>query len=87
VGYPQQLRVLLGMAKLLGGITLIVAGLLTLEGVRVRGVHIRVDSGGDRTLSAQRRRGSLFSAHTASPSVCLIFHAAGKWAAGAQEGN
>jgi hypothetical protein len=31
VGYPQQLRVLLGMAKLLGGITLIVPGLLTLK--------------------------------------------------------
>jgi uncharacterized membrane protein YphA (DoxX/SURF4 family) len=31
VGYPQQLRVLLGIAKLLGGITLIVPGLLTLK--------------------------------------------------------
>jgi uncharacterized membrane protein YphA (DoxX/SURF4 family) len=31
VGYPQQLRVLLGIAKLLGGITIIVPGLLTLK--------------------------------------------------------
>ena len=31
LGYPQQLRVLLGIAKLLGGITLIVPGLLTLK--------------------------------------------------------
>jgi len=31
VGYPQQLRVLLGIAKLLGGITLIVPGRLTLK--------------------------------------------------------
>ena len=31
VGYRQQLRVLLGMAKLLGGITLVVPGLLTLK--------------------------------------------------------
>ena len=31
VGYPQQLRILLGIAKLLGGITLIVPGLLTLK--------------------------------------------------------
>ncbi len=31
VGYPQQLRVLLGIAKLLGGITLLVPGLLTLK--------------------------------------------------------
>jgi hypothetical protein len=31
VGYPQQLRVLLGIAKLLGGITLIAPGLLTLK--------------------------------------------------------
>jgi hypothetical protein len=31
VGYPQQLRVLRGIAKLLGGITLIVPGLLTLK--------------------------------------------------------
>jgi hypothetical protein len=31
VGYPQQLRVLLGIAKLLGGITLIVPGLHTLK--------------------------------------------------------
>jgi uncharacterized membrane protein YphA (DoxX/SURF4 family) len=29
--YPQQLRILLGIAKLLGGITLIVPGLLTLK--------------------------------------------------------
>ena len=87
VGYPQQLRVLLGMAKLLGGITLIVPGLLTLEGVGLRGVHIRVDSRGDRTLSAQRRRGSLLSAHPAGPSVCLIVHAAGKSATGAYGGN
>jgi hypothetical protein len=31
VGYPQQLRVLLGTAKLLGGIALIVPGLLALK--------------------------------------------------------
>ena len=31
LGYPQQLRVLLGIAKLLGGITLIVSGLVTLK--------------------------------------------------------
>ena len=31
VGYPQQLRVLLGIAKLLGGITLIVPDLPTLK--------------------------------------------------------
>jgi hypothetical protein len=31
LGYPQQLRVLLGLAKLLGGMLLIVPGLLTLK--------------------------------------------------------
>jgi uncharacterized membrane protein YphA (DoxX/SURF4 family) len=31
LGYPQQLRILLGIAKLLGGITLVVPGLLTLK--------------------------------------------------------
>ena len=31
VGYPQQLRVLLGIAKLLGAITLLVPGLLKLK--------------------------------------------------------
>lgn len=31
VGYPQQLRILLGVAKVLGGITLIVPGLPTLK--------------------------------------------------------
>ena len=31
LGYPPQLRVLLGIAKLLGGITLLVPGLLTLK--------------------------------------------------------
>ena len=31
LGYPQQLRVLLGIAKLLGGITLILPGLLMLK--------------------------------------------------------
>ena len=30
-GYPQQLRVLLGIAKILGGIVLIIPGLLTLK--------------------------------------------------------
>lgn len=31
VGYPQQLRILLGIAKLLGGVALIVPGLPTLK--------------------------------------------------------
>ena len=31
VGYPQQLRILLGIAKLLGGITLLVPGFLKLK--------------------------------------------------------
>ena len=31
VGYPQQLRVILGIAKLLGGIILVVPGLLKLK--------------------------------------------------------
>jgi uncharacterized membrane protein YphA (DoxX/SURF4 family) len=31
VGYPQQLRVILGVAKVLGGITLLVPGFLTLK--------------------------------------------------------
>jgi uncharacterized membrane protein YphA (DoxX/SURF4 family) len=31
VGYPQQLRILLGIAKILGGIALIVPGLATLK--------------------------------------------------------
>jgi hypothetical protein len=31
VGYPQQLRVLLGIAKLLGAITLLIPGFLTLK--------------------------------------------------------
>jgi hypothetical protein len=41
VGYPQQLSVLLGIAKLLGGITLIVPGLLTLKSGLTRGSHSR----------------------------------------------
>src|SRR6202171_572765 len=31
VGYPQQLRIILGIAKLLGGITLVVPGVLKLK--------------------------------------------------------
>jgi uncharacterized membrane protein YphA (DoxX/SURF4 family) len=31
VGYPQQLRIILGIAKLLGGITLVVPGLVKLK--------------------------------------------------------
>jgi hypothetical protein len=31
VGYPQQLRIILGIAKLLGGITLVVPGLAKLK--------------------------------------------------------
>jgi hypothetical protein len=31
VGYPQQLRVLLGLAKVLGAITLLIPGFLTLK--------------------------------------------------------
>ena len=37
LGYPQQLRVLLGIAKLLGGIALIVPGLPTLGSGLTRG--------------------------------------------------
>jgi uncharacterized membrane protein YphA (DoxX/SURF4 family) len=31
VGYPQQLRIMLGIAKLLGGITLVVPGVIKLK--------------------------------------------------------
>jgi uncharacterized membrane protein len=44
VGYPQQLRIILGIAKLLGAIALVVPGLGKLKEWAYAGFHIRVIS-------------------------------------------
>ena len=41
VGYPQQLRIILGIAKLLGAITLVVTGLAKLKEWAMRDSHSR----------------------------------------------
>jgi DoxX-like family len=53
VGYPQQLRVLLGIAKLAGAIVLAPAAAADLEGMGLRGLHLHVDRGISRALSGR----------------------------------
>ena len=45
VGYPQQLRGILGVAKLLGAIALVCSWLPEGQGVGLRGLHFRMDLG------------------------------------------
>ena len=59
VGYPQQLRVLLGIAKLAGAVVLLLPRLPMLkEGLR--GLYVHVDRGNRGALSGRRQ--SLVSA-------------------------
>jgi hypothetical protein len=81
VGYPQQLRVLLGIAKLLGGITLIIPGLLTLKEWAYAALTFTWIAAVVAHYLAKDGAVALLPAPTAGPSVCLIFHAAGKSAA------
>ena len=55
VGYPQQLRVLLGIAKLAGAIVLLLPRLPTLKEWAYAGFHLHVDRGNRRALSGGRR--------------------------------
>ena len=77
VGYPQQLRVLLGIAKLLGGITLLVPGLLRLKEWAYAGFTFAWLAVVIAHYLAKDGACSLLSAHTADPSVCLIFYPSG----------
>ncbi len=50
VGYPQQLRVLLGIAKPLGAIALLIPGLASIERVGLCRIHLCLDCGDCRAL-------------------------------------
>jgi len=69
VGYPEQLRILLGIAKALGVIVLLIPGFLKTEGVGVRWIHfcfLCCDCG---ALYGPRSRGSR---STDSSSPCFV---------------
>ena len=53
VGYPQQLRVLLGIAKLSGAIVLLLPRLPTLKEWAYAGFHLHVDRSGRGALSGR----------------------------------
>ena len=55
VGYPQQLRVLLGIGKLAGAIVLLLPAAASLEGMGLRRLHLHVDRGSRGALSGGRR--------------------------------
>ena len=55
VGYPQQLRVLLGIAKLAGAVVLLPAPAADVEGMGLRRLHLHVDRGSRGALSGGRR--------------------------------
>ena len=45
MGYPQQLRILLGIGKLAGAIVLLLPRLPTLEGMGLRGLYLQCREG------------------------------------------
>lgn len=51
VGYPQQLRILLGIAKPLGAIVLLIPGVAKLKRVGLCRFHLRLDRCHHRPLS------------------------------------
>ena len=55
VGYPQQLRILLGIGKVAGVIVLLLPRLPTVEGVGLCRLYLHVDRGNRGALSGGRR--------------------------------
>ena len=74
VGYPQQLRVLLGIAKLAAAIVLLAATAADLEGMGLRGLYLHVDRG-NRGASPGRRREVLAASSVARGAGGFVLHA------------
>jgi len=74
VGYPQQLRVLLGVAKLLGYFA--GAGIAETERVGLFRIHVCVDRGVLRALFGQGWREGLCAAGAAGVAGRVVRHAA-----------
>ena len=77
VGYPQQLRVLLGIGKLAGAIVLLLPGLRSLEGMGLRRLHLHVDRGSRGALSGGRRGLVLAARGVARVPRGVVRHALG----------
>ena len=74
VGYPQQLRIILGIAKLLGAITL----LGQTQGVGLCRIHLRMDLGICCALSGERWPESVPAGDIAVATGHLLCDSAGK---------
>jgi hypothetical protein len=61
-GYPQQLRIVLGIAKPVAAIVLLLPGFALLKGVGVRGRYVRPGDGDHLRLLVRRWRESMESA-------------------------
>ena len=72
VGYPQQLRIILGIAKLLRGITLVAPGLPTLKEWAYAGFTFAWTIGICGALSGQRWREGVDSADTADTPLRVL---------------
>ena len=77
VGYPQQLRVLLGIGKLAGAIVLLLPRLPTLEGMGLRRLYLHVDRGSRGALSGGRRK-VLVAGRVARVAGGFVRHAPGE---------
>ncbi len=72
VGYPQQLRIILGIAKPLGAIALVVPGLPKLKEWAYAGFTFAWISAFIAHYSGQRRRGSIPAAGIAGIALRLL---------------
>lgn len=77
VGYPQQLRIILGIVKPLGAIALIIPG-YSAEGMGVRGIHLCVDLRGVCALSGRTEIRSNVASRIAGAALCFLCDASGK---------
>jgi hypothetical protein len=78
VGYPQQLRVLLGIAKLAGAIVLLLPWLPTLKEWALRRAYLHVDCGNRRALSGGRRGLVVVAGRVARVAGCVVRDARGE---------
>ena len=78
VGYPQQLRVLLGIAKLAGAVVLIAATATDFEGMGLRRLYLHVDRGSRGALSGGRRGLVLAARRIARVAGGFVRHASGE---------
>ena len=78
VGYPQQLRVLLGIGKLAGAIVPAPATAADVEGMGLRRLYLHVDRGSRGALSGRRRRLVLAARRADRVAGGVVRHAPGE---------